>query len=254
MARVRLLLLPMVLFALVMTTAATGGATRVVHPPRVKGPSHRTSLNWSGYVASGQQFSDVRGSWSQPTVTCTVANKKGKPRPSGPGYSSVWVGLDGYTSPSVEQTGTEADCGNGGTAFYYAWYELYPAATVVLDPASYPVEPGDSLSGEVNATTGTITLADSTQGWTFTQNGVDFSGDQLSSAEWIAEAPFHGHILPLSDFGTVTFTNATADGAPISSYGTVDPITMTDHKGVVRATPSALGGNGSTFSITWSHT
>ena len=40
-------------------------------------------------------------------------------------YAAFWVGLDGYTSSSVEQTGSEVDC-VGRTAEYYAWYEMYP--------------------------------------------------------------------------------------------------------------------------------
>ena len=48
-------------------------------------------------------FTDVKGSWTQPTATCT--NKTA--------YSSFWVGLDGYNSNSVEQIGTDSD--------YRAW-------------------------------------------------------------------------------------------------------------------------------------
>src|SRR5208282_1862477 len=36
--------------------------------------------------------------------------------------SSEWVGIDGWSSDTVEQTGTDADC-NGKTPFYYVWYE-----------------------------------------------------------------------------------------------------------------------------------
>ena len=58
----------------------------------------------------------VAGSWVVPTVS-TKTN----------GYSSVWVGIDGYSSSTVEQIGTEEDVVNG-KATYYAWYEMYPSA------------------------------------------------------------------------------------------------------------------------------
>ena len=85
------------------------------------GLSHATSTstNWSGYAASGSTYTSVSTTFTQPSVKCS----------SGDQYSSFWVGLDGDTSSSVEQTGTEADC-NGKTAEYSAWYELYPANPV----------------------------------------------------------------------------------------------------------------------------
>ena len=45
-------------------------------------------------------------------------------------YAAFWVGLDGYTSKSVEQLGTDSDCTNVNSPSYYAWYEMYPAASV----------------------------------------------------------------------------------------------------------------------------
>lgn len=237
-----------VLALAVALIASTSASAAVVHPPRVKGITHGTSHNWSGYAVSGQTFSDVTGSWTQPTATCTATNKSGHAHPGGPGYAGFWVGLDGNTSDTVEQVGTEADC-SGGTAINYAWYELYPAATVVLNPADYPVVAGDSLTGEVDATDGTITLADTTQDWTYQLSDVDFGSDARSSAEWIAEAPYRGRILPLTNFGSVAFSNATADGHPIDNYSN-EPITMLDRKNNTIAVPSALGSGGDNFTIT----
>ena len=56
-------------------------------------------------------------------------------------YASFWVGLDGFTSSSVEQTGTDSDC-SGRTPDYYGWYEMFPA-----DPVNFtnPVSPGRQL-------------------------------------------------------------------------------------------------------------
>src|SRR5438034_649359 len=75
-----------------------------------------TSTNWSGYGAETNlstpqinAVSDVRGSWVVPSVTGTST-----------AYSSFWVGIDGYSSSTVEQIGTDSDL-SGSTPVYYAW-------------------------------------------------------------------------------------------------------------------------------------
>src|ERR1700722_9808224 len=70
---------------------------------------------WSGYVACGSTYTSVTATWVQPQVSCTTA-----------GNVSFWVGLDGYGSSTVEQTGTSVSCATG-TPQYYGWWEFYPA-------------------------------------------------------------------------------------------------------------------------------
>ena len=115
----------------------------------------------------------------EPTGTCTSRRSAQ--------YSSFWVGLDGFNSNSVEQTGTDVDC-NGRTPVYYGWYEMYPA-----NPVNYTntVRPGDHFSASVTFTgteTYTLVLTDSTQGWTHT-TVKNQTGLTRSSAEVITEAP-----------------------------------------------------------------
>jgi hypothetical protein len=249
-----------VLTAVAAASAAFGGsATRApAHGPRLGGISHSTSTNWSGYaVTAPTPFTDVKGSWVEPAVSCgtTAATKGGKNKPGRvqSSYAAFWVGLDGYSSSTVEQTGTDSDC-NGATPTYYAWYEFYPAFPVNF---SNPVQPGDTITAEVNDAGGvvTVTISDTTRHWTQTATHSD-KGYALSSAEWIAEAPSSGQVLPLANFGTVDFSNASATGAgttgPISAF-TYDPLTMVTKSGQPKATPSALGSNGTSFSVTWSH-
>jgi hypothetical protein len=199
-----------------------------------------TSTNWSGYAAAGQAgtFTSVSASWSQPTVTCGAQQT----------FSSFWVGLDGDGTQSVEQTGTEADC-DGGAASYQGWFEMFPAAPVFFNS---PVKPGDAMSAKVTANGGgafTLTLSDATQNWTQTTNQTSQTA-QLGSAEVIAEAPSSQNgVLPLSNFGTVNFTNAEADNAPIGNDNP-DSLTMVSAQGVTDATPSALTG-GNAFSVTF---
>ena len=62
------------------------------------------STNWSGYAGTTGTYTSVSASWTEPTGTCSGSAK----------YSSFWVGLDGYNSSSVEQTGSEVDCSGAG--------------------------------------------------------------------------------------------------------------------------------------------
>jgi hypothetical protein len=163
-------------------------------------------------------------------------------------FSSFWVGLDGDGTQSVEQTGTEADCANGNAA-YQGWWEMFPAAPVFYNN---PVKPGDAMSASVVSNGGgafTLTLSDTTQNWTQATQQTSQTA-QLGSAEVIAEAPSsQTGVLPLSNFGTVNFTNADADNTPIGNSG-ADSLTMVSANGVTEATPSALTG-GNAFSVTF---
>ena len=199
------------------------------------------SENWAGYTSAGSPgtFTNVSASWAQPTVTCTATDT----------FASFWVGLDGDGTSSVEQTGTEADC-TGGAAAYQGWFEMFPQAPVFYDN---PVQPGDAMSASVVANGGgafTLTLTDSTQGWSQTTSQTSNIA-QLGSAEVIAEAPSDGTgaVLPLSNFGTVSFTNATVDN---TAMGNENPgaLTMVSASDLTEATPSALTG-GNAFTVTW---
>jgi Peptidase A4 family len=198
-----------------------------------------TSQNWAGYASAGSAgtFTSVSASWTEPAVTCTATDT----------FASFWAGLDGDGTNTVEQTGTEADC-DGGTATYQGWFEMFPAAPVFYDK---PVKPGDAMSASVVANGGgafTLTLTDSTQGWIQTTNQTSGTA-QLGSAEVIAEAPSGQTVLPLSNFGTVNFTDATADNTAIGNENP-SALTMVSANGVTEATPSALTG-GDAFTVTW---
>ncbi len=251
----------------VLLFSSAAGAASTVAPQNLHGPinilgvehDNVQSSNWSGYaVEAPSQFTEVTGTWVQPPATC--------PFLGGSTYSSFWVGLDGYASSSVEQLGTDSDCGGlfGGTASYYAWYEMYPGASVDLSTAQYPVQPGDTLTASVTRSATNYVLAmKSSEGWTFTTTQT--GSDANSSAEWIAEAPDTCFLIfcnntALTDYGSVTFSGAeAATGAalePVSSFttnGGPHDITMTNGAGVTRAQPSSLTVNGEGFTDTWDH-
>lgn len=218
--------------------------------------SAATSSNWAGYATAGtgQSFTDVKGSWVVPTVACP---------PVGATYSSFWVGLGGFASGAtgLEQVGTSSDC-QGGQPVYSTWYELIPAPSV---DAGLAVNAGDTVNAEVSAsgTAVTLTLADATTGQTFSTTQTVAAPD-LSSAEWIAEAPSQCvgdassrcATLPLASFGTVTFAGAatTADGATgtiANPAWTATPIQLVPRAfGSASATAGPLSTDGSSFAVT----
>ena len=217
---------------------AHGSAPRIVLHDAGR---NSTSTNWSGYATTGTTYTDVKGSWTQPAGSCTSSTT----------YSSFWVGIDGDGTNTVEQTGSDVDC-SGGTPVYYAWYEMYPAFPVNY---SDTVQAGDSFSAEVSASshTFTLTITDHTQGWSHTVSKSSRKAKK-GSAEWIAEAPSSsGGVLPLTNFGTVSFSSCTANGVSISSNPNPDEIVMVTSGGTVKAQPSGLGSGGTSFSVTWHH-
>jgi hypothetical protein len=206
---------------------------------QVGGIRNSSSSNWSGYAATGAKFTSVTASWVQPTGKCTSATT----------YSSFWIGLDGDGSSSVEQTGSEVDC-SGGSPQYYAWYEMYPAYPVNF---SNTVRPGDHFTSSVTESgSGSfkLVLSDTTQGWSRSVT-KSLASAALASAEVIAEAPSSSSgVLPLTNFGTASFTSATANGQPIGNYSP-DQINMVSGS-TTKATTSALSG-GNAFTVTWKH-
>jgi hypothetical protein len=209
------------------------------------------STNWSGYaVTTGAgAVSQVAGSWVVPPVSSNVS-----------GYSSAWVGIDGFNSSTVEQIGTDSDYVNG-QAHYYAWYEMYPAGSVNL---SLAINPGDKISAYVKNTGPgqfVLSITDVTTGSPAFSTTQTSSQAQQSSAEWIQEAPSSRRgILPLANFGTINFLGASATvngttGPADNSWSgsTLYQIDMVTKTGSPKATTSALSDSGSTssFSVTW---
>jgi hypothetical protein len=235
-------------------------AEPVYHKPKIiEGTTSGYSSNWAGYAldAPTGSVTDVKGSWIVPAVTCSKKNT----------YSSFWIGIDGDNSPTVEQIGTSSDC-NKGKATYYAWFEFYPAYPVNIPTVS--VSPGDLISGEVNYNSGsddfTVSITNSNTGDSFSTTGK-VSNAQRNSAEWIAEAPWRGTVLPLANFGTsyfgyvytgdITTNSATIDGITgnISSFKTsptvnVNTITMSSLR-KIKAQPSAITPDGTSFWVKW---
>jgi hypothetical protein len=241
-----------VLFALAsLAPAFAFSASQVSSVPRIRAGAS-TSTNWSGYAVTGASgsVSYVNGSWIVPEVTASATNA----------YSSFWVGIDGYNSGTVEQIGTDSDWVNGA-ASYYAWYEFYPKPSHIINTIT--VHAGDVMYAEVQYSGGTFSvfIQDTTTGQSFNTSSKIPSA-QRSSAEWIAEAPSSGGVLPLANFGTVNFglkyTDISTCYATIGSTtgdigsfpsSTIQEITMVDSTGSIIAEPSSLSMSGTSFTV-----
>lgn len=165
------------------------------------------SSNWAGYAVHrpGVRFKKVVAAWRQPAVDCSQYS---------PGYSAFWVGLGGYgaNSQALEQIGTESDCTSSGRAVSSAWYELVPAPSRGM---GMRVRPGDAMYASVTVSGSRVTLVleNRTRHKTF-RKSLRVSPIDLSSAEWIVEAPSECvsadicRTLPLANFRSASFTLA----------------------------------------------
>jgi len=246
---------------LALTTAAT---LFVVAPSALADVV--SSSNWAGYAVhrAGIRFTKVLATWTQPTVQCTPGHRA---------YSALWVGLGGYnaSSDALEQIGTEVDCTASGRVSSTAWYELVPAPSRGI---SMKVRPGDQMVAAAAVTGNRVALAlqDATTHRSFRRTFHPSSVD-VSSAEWILEAPSECtsdnicRTLPLANFGSASFESARAEavgghtGAIADSFWDWTEIKLNpggrrfiaySGTGAAAADPSALNGQGSSFSVVYS--
>jgi Peptidase A4 family len=255
-----ILVLSIALIALLAPPASVQPNASVLQAPRIH-VREGSSTNWSGYAVETNlsqpkngAVNDVKGSWVVPAVT--------GPSSSAVYYSSIWVGIDGYSNRTVEQIGTEQDW-NNGSPVYSAWYEMYPKWS---QPISNTVHANDIMTAEVQYLNNqfALTLKDwgTTQGtqpvWTYTTNQKSGSAKR-SSAEWIVEAPSStGGILTLANFGTANLTNATFNSSNLAinaSGWAYDAIDMVNSSGTtIIAKTSVLGADGKSFSVKYGST
>lgn len=216
------------------------------HARQIYGLTQVQSTNWSGYAddnTGSHTYSTVTGHWTEPSVSCTSTTA----------LAVFWVGIDGFTSGSVEQDGTLAEC-SGGTAFYFTWWEMYPRNSIQVVGQS--LAPGDSITASVvrSGTSYTLKVTDSSHTANSFTTTQQCSNCKNSSAEWIAEAPSgSGGIFPLPNFGTWSLSSATVTSGTsgvISSFPD-DELTMVNSSGAVKAQPSALNSGGNGFSVAW---
>lgn len=235
----------------------------VDHRIKDKTPHHLrikdgTSENWSGFAAATSlkkpalsSVSQISGTWKVPNVSKSHNDT----------YCSIWVGIDGYESGTVEQIGTEHDWSNGKEE-HYAWFEMYPKYPKEL--RGFPVEPGDVITAEVSYKGNDmfkLTLSNLTKHVTTTvpTNHTITKNAKRSSAEWIVEAPATSSgVLPLAHVSEVELSGCTAtidgkQGAISDAKWESDKLDMAAKGGQMKAETSSLSNNGKNFKVNWKH-
>lgn len=227
------------------------------HHPHLPFNADLKSLNWCGYVAAtnltnpaNNSVTSVQGTWVVPTLS-----------PSTTAYSANWVGIDGYTSNTVEQIGTEQDWYKNAQS-NYAWFEFYPQYSYEL--VGFPVDKGDIITAQVTYVGNdvynlSITNETKQVAYNVPPSYTTSRTAKRSSAEWTTEAPSSNNgVLPFAHISTTPFSNcqATINGVtgPINDNHWVNTaIQMVANATTVKATPSPLTPNGEGFSVVWSH-
>jgi hypothetical protein len=209
------------------------------------------SRAWAGYVVASdlenpnEQVIGVNASWTVPRIRVASTDT----------FSSAWIGIGGRFDTTLIQTGTEHDSVNG-REYYAAWYELLPDKAVRIDDMS--ISAGDLITASitlVDADTNkwAIRIYDVTKGQGFYQT-FTYNSSRLS-AEWMVESPtVEGKVSLLSNFGTLTFTNAHLKiGDNVGNIGSFSysQVIMTNDLSLQLAAVSPLSADGSSFNVTY---
>lgn len=190
-------------------------------------------------------FKSVTGTFIVPTPQAASGETEGS--------ASAWVGIDGNAcETAILQTGVDFTIVDGQvsydgpstptsssfTHFAYgadpllrtAWYEWYP--DYAYDYAGITISAGDNITTTVSTTSttdGTAEIINNTTGETVSMPLTSTYALCRQNAEWIVEDYEEGNsLVPLANFGTVTFADASAGlvaGRSVAP-GTADVISL----------------------------
>lgn len=199
---------------------------------------HDINRTWAGVVTDSKNVNHVTGTIVVPSVTGGTESD----------CTSFWVGIDGdhCDKQSIEQLGIDV-CGDGSIA---PWFEWYPDDNIYR--RDFVISAGDSVRFTVDASStnsGTGYIDNLTTGQSINHTWTNNANTLCEKdADWIVE-DFGEPPVPYVNFGSVTFTDAsakTADGnAVMPSDGEV--LTMADGSTVM--TSCTLNNNDVT--CTW---
>jgi hypothetical protein len=225
------------------------------------------SFNWSGFAdvqTGATPVSSVSGRWTIPEVDCLGGEYANQDA-----FLAQWVGLDGFTSGTVEQLGTATQCYEG-VEYYYVWYEMFPGGTVeegtvaCINLNTHCPRPGDEVRASVVSTNDgagkndyTLALSDTSrpsESFSISASCPDTTCVN-SSAEWIVERPafdlpFGFQILPQAEYDKTAFRDGTVSAGGVTSTienysGAVYDIAMIDDsQGYFLSCPGQTGRSG----------
>ena len=214
---------------------------------------------WSGYVVTGKHvsYTTISGTWTEPAMKCSA----GQPA----ALSAAWVGLGGLTTKRLEQVGVDANCDAKGHAAYFAWFEILPD---VAHNIPNTIASGDVITGTVKRiglALVELRVENHTRHWIFDRK-ITWGAADVSSAEWIVEAPFSCKRFAcqtshLANFGTLRFKDVTAVGNghrgalsdPVWKTTQIDlaPCIRTKASPRAGATPTPASSDGTIFDVAW---
>ena len=225
---------------------ATLVAFAIFSVPSVAGASlPMTSANWSGYVltAGSGGYQSVGATWTVPSVDC--ASTPG-------GVEENWVGVNGWSSNGLVQTGTASYCGANGQKGAWTWWTN--GAMGYSNQYLFAVVPGDVISARVFQDASghwNYYVDDITSGSLYTAP-TSFTGPG-ATAEWIVEDPGNpvaNALYPPANFGSTTFADMSLS-PPFSNWALMDSdaVTMETPGGSVKALPSTI--QDASFTVTY---
>jgi Peptidase A4 family len=219
------------------------------------------SSNWAGYIAlpggATTSFKQVSSYFTVPSANCSAGGVG-----TGDAFAYHWIGLDGWSSGTVEQDGVGVLC-EGGSPTYIAWWETFPGALMY----NTDVSPGDQINASVtfNGSDYVMTVKDITQGTTpikATEPCESGSTCANSSAEAITEGYPSSPWLGTADYGASMYsrlmmTNQAGTTGPVSSSSWTDAEAEAVQGSTITSQPGGLysAGTGtaglSAFEIFW---
>ncbi|KAJ7939842.1 acid proteinase [Mycena leptocephala] len=197
------------------------GVTEKLLSARKNGdPAVITSTNWAGVgmESPANTYKSVTGTLVVPHL-----------QPAAGGAStryyggSAWVGMDGMTCKTSFMTAGIDLIYFNESIMANAWTEVYPDPGVNM---AMTVNAGDSIQLTITATSttsGTAVVENVSNGQSSTVQLTTTSPLCLANAEWIVEDFQEStFLIPFADFGSITFTNASAtsqSGSKVSPSG-----------------------------------
>ena len=221
------------------------------------------SGNWAGYLAlpggSTTSFKQVVADYTVPSANCNGGGVG-----TGDAFAYHWIGLDGWGDGTVEQDGVAEFC-EGGTASYYAWWEMFPNGINLV----FQVSPGDAITSRVTYDGSgiyTLYLLDYTSGQSFNLTESCPTSCSNKSAEDITEGYSTGPWLGTLDYAKEYYnafqainqsgtrggiaSNAWSDGA-VEAIGATSG-QVTSNPGALYSSTGTAGGPRSAFETKWS--
>ncbi|KAJ6567100.1 peptidase A4 family-domain-containing protein [Mycena capillaripes] len=206
------------------------------------------SSNWAGAA-----FESPAGTYKSVTGTFVVPTPKvpsGKST-SGTYAASAWVGIDGDTcGTAILQTGIDFTI-SGGRVSFDAWYEYFP--DFAHDFTGITVAAGNTIKLTVtaaSATSGTAVIQNVSTGQTVTKSLTSTARLCQENAEWIVEDFEEGSsLVPFANFGTVTFTGASATEVSGTTVGPSGSVLIDIEQGSTVLT--SVSSSGSSVTVTY---